>query len=257
MASIHVRAVSKRFRRQIQRPMATTLKSYLLRELWSRGRPGPRPGPRAQPSDPHIWALQDVNLSVERGTTLGIIGRNGSGKSTLLKIIAGILKPTTGEVSVEGTAFALIQIGAGFHPDLSGRDNVLINGLILGLTKRDIRDRFDEIVEFAELGEVIDEPMRTYSTGMYMRLGFAVAMHVNPDIVLVDEGLAVGDAAFVRKCVDRLERFKKEAKTIVVVTHEMNTVKHWCDRGVWLHEGRVMAAGDPGDVVDAYLKLVL
>lgn len=247
MAIITVRHVTKKFRRRAAR-RPTTLKSYLLRDLWRRG--------RTERSVEYIWALRDVSLTVERGTTLGIIGRNGAGKSTLLKIIGGILKPDAGEVSVEGSASTLIELGAGFHPELTGRENVLVNGLILGLTKREIRRRFDEIVDFAELQEYIDEPVRIYSTGMYMRLGFSVAMHVNPDIILIDEGLAVGDMAFVRKCVDRLNRFKKEGKTIVVVTHEMTTVKHWCDQGVWLHEGRVMAAGDPDDVVNAYTRLV-
>lgn len=249
MSVIDVRHVSKSFRRRSERP-PTTLKSYLLHELWSRRRPDAA-------VDQYIHALRDVSFTVERGATFGIIGRNGSGKSTLLKIIGGILKPTSGEVRVEGSASVLIEIGAGFHPELTGRENVLINGLILGLTKREVRERFDDIVEFSELKDFIDQPTRTYSTGMYMRLGFSVAMHVNPDIILVDEGLAVGDMGFVRKCIERLERFKKEGKTIVVVTHEMNTVRHWCDRGLWLHEGRVMATGDPGEVVDAYTKLVM
>ncbi len=253
MPIIDVLRVSKSFRRRPERT-ATTLKSYLVRELWSRRSSG-RPADGA--SEHYIHALRDVNFTVERGATFGIIGRNGSGKSTLLKIIGGILTPTSGEVRIEGRTSVLLEIGVGFHPELTGRENVLINGLILGLTKREVRERFDDIVEFSELKEFIDQPTRTYSTGMYMRLGFSVAMHVNPDIILVDEGLAVGDMGFVRKCVERLERFKKEGKTIVVVTHEMNTVKHWCDRGLWLHEGRVMAAGDPDKVVDAYTKLVM
>ena len=246
MAVISASGVVKRFRRRAAR-RPTTLKNYLLRELW---RPA---GGRAEE---YTWALRDVTLSVERGTTVGIIGRNGSGKSTLLRIIGGILKPDEGELRVDGHTSTLIELGAGFHPDLTGRENVLVNGLILGLSRRELRERFADIVDFAELGEYIDEPVRTYSTGMYMRLGFSVAMHIDPDIILIDEGLAVGDMAFVRKCVDRLNRFKKEGKTIVVVTHEMNTVKYWCDQGVWLHEGRVMADGDPGDVVDAYTRLV-
>jgi lipopolysaccharide transport system ATP-binding protein len=244
---ISVRNVTKRFRRRGAR-RAGTLKRYVL-GAW-------RAAPAAADGPEYTWALRDVSLTVERGTTVGIIGRNGSGKSTLLRIVGGILKPDAGEVTVEGQTSTLIELGAGFHPDLTGRENVLVNGLVLGLSKREIRERFTEIVDFAELAEYIDEPVRTYSTGMYMRLGFSVAMHTNPDVILIDEGLAVGDFAFVRKCVDRLDRFKKEGKTIVVVTHEMNTVKHWCDEGIWLHEGRVMAAGDPDDVVNAYTRLV-
>lgn len=259
MPVVSVRHVTKRFRRHRARPPGT-LKSYLLGRWRRDGATGHPPGHppdhrMAAPAE-YTWALRDVSFAVERGTTLGIIGRNGSGKSTLLKVIGGILKPDAGEVSVSGNASTLIELGAGFHPDLTGRENVLVNGLILGLRKREIRERFAEIVDFAELAEYIDEPVRTYSTGMYMRLGFSVAMHTNSDIILIDEGLAVGDLAFVRKCVDRLNRFKKEGKTIVVVTHEMNTVKHWCDQGIWLHEGRVLAAGDPDDVVDAYTRLV-
>ncbi len=251
MPVIDVLQVSKSFRR-LERP-ATTLKSYLVHEIWSRRGSGLQVN---NASAHYIHALRDVNFTVEQGLTLGIIGRNGSGKSTLLKIIGGILRPTSGEVCIEGRTSVLLEIGAGFHPELTGRENVLINGLILGLTKREVHERFDDIVKFSELKEFIDQPMRTYSTGMYMRLGFSVAIHVDPDIILVDEGLAVGDMGFVPKCVERLERFKKEGKTIVVVTHEMNTVRHWCDRGLWLHEGRVMAAGDPNEVVDAYTKLV-
>jgi len=201
-----------------------------------------------------VWALQDVDLTVEKGTTVGIIGRNGSGKSTLLHIMGGMLKPTTGTVRVEGRASALIELGAGFHPELTGRENVLVNGLLLGLSKREVRDRFDSIVSFAELHDSIDEPMRTYSTGMYMRLGFSVAVHLDPDVLLIDEVLAVGDLPFVEKCRERMNEFKRRGKTIVLVTHDLNTAQTWCDHAVWIHQGRVSAAGDPSMVVSAYCR---
>jgi lipopolysaccharide transport system ATP-binding protein len=200
-----------------------------------------------------IWALRDLNLSVERGTTLGIIGRNGSGKSTLLKLINRVLKPDAGMVEVHGSVASLVELGAGFHPELTGRENIVINGTILGLTRREIRARFDAIVEFAELANCIDEPVRTYSTGMYLRLGFSVAVHVDPDILLMDEVLAVGDRPFTQKCMERMNNFKEAGKTIVFVTHDLDTVRSWCGSAVWLDHGILCERGKPTDVVDAYL----
>jgi lipopolysaccharide transport system ATP-binding protein len=241
--AIELREVAKRYWRHSHRPTATTLKSYLLRDLWSR---------RRVDADA-IWALRGVNLDVESGTTLGVIGRNGSGKSTLLKLINRVLKPDAGTVTVRGTVASLVELGAGFHPELTGRENVVINGTILGLTKKEIRARFDEIVAFSELANYIDEPVRTYSTGMYLRLGFAVAVHVDPDVLLIDEVLAVGDRPFTQKCMERMTRFKEAGKTIVLVSHDLEAVRSWCEEAVWLDQGMLRERGKPADVVDAYL----
>ncbi|HET9492538.1 MAG TPA: ABC transporter ATP-binding protein [Methylomirabilota bacterium] len=241
--AIELREVSKRYWRHSHRPTASTLKSYLLRDLWSR---------RRLDADA-IWALRGVSLDVDSGTTLGIIGRNGSGKSTLLKLVNRVLKPDAGTVTVRGTVASLVELGAGFHPELTGRENVVINGTILGLTKKEIRARFDEIVAFAELADCIDEPVRTYSSGMYMRLGFSIAVHVDPDILLIDEILAVGDQPFTQKCMSRMNRFKEVGKTIVFVSHDLDVVRSWCGDAVWLDRGVVRERGKPGDVVDAYL----
>jgi lipopolysaccharide transport system ATP-binding protein len=238
---IRLAGVSKSYRRRSER-CPTTLKSYLLRDLWRRRRPTPEV----------TWALRDVSLTVNRGTTVAIIGRNGSGKSTLLKLVGGLMRPTSGTISVDGRASALIELGAGFHPELTGRENVLVNGVILGLSKAEVAARFDDIVEFAELREFIDEPVRTYSTGMYMRLGFAVAVHATPEILLVDEVLAVGDLQFVQKCFERMDRFRKDGNTILVVTHDLEMARTWCDEAIWIDEGRVRRAGASAPVVDAY-----
>src|SRR3954469_3948527 len=198
-------------------------------------------------------ALTDVSFTVPKGSTYGVMGRNGSGKSTALKLVAGITKPTSGTVRVEGRISALIELGAGFHPEISGRENVFINGIMLGLTRREIQQRFDEIVDFAELREFIDAPVKTYSSGMYMRLGFAVAINVNPDVLLVDEVLAVGDEGFTHKCLDKFAEFKRSNKTILLVTHSLNLIERFCDEALWLDEGHAMAHGDPKRVVGAYL----
>src|SRR4029079_1359254 len=198
-------------------------------------------------------ALQDVSFKVPAGATLGVIGGNGSGKSTALKLVAGITKPTSGRVTVQGRISALIELGAGFHPEISGRENVFINGIMLGLSKREIQRRFDEIVEFAELREFIDAPVKTYSSGMYMRLGFAVAIHVDPDVLLIDEVLAVGDQAFTAKCIDKFAEFRRRNKTILLVTHSLDLVERFCDRALWLDKGKTLAEGDPKRVVASYL----
>jgi lipopolysaccharide transport system ATP-binding protein len=237
---IRLAGVSRCYRRQTRQP--TTLKTFLLRDLWRRER---------APAEV-TWALLDLDLTVDRGASVAIIGRNGSGKSTLLQVIGGMLRPTAGTVWVDGRTSALIELGAGFHPELTGRENVIVNGVILGLSKHEIKRRFDEIVAFAELERYIDEPVRTYSSGMYMRLGFSVAVHVDPDILLIDEVLAVGDLPFVQKCLDRMNHFRKEGKTIVLVTHDLDAAEEWCDSAIWLHEGRVRAAGEPAVVIDRY-----
>jgi ABC-type polysaccharide/polyol phosphate transport system ATPase subunit len=237
--------VSKIYRRYGGRQFST-LKSALLQRSILRDR---------QPGET-FPALTDVSFGVPKGSTFGVIGRNGSGKSTALKLVAGITKPTTGTVRVDGRISALIELGAGFHPEISGRENVFINGIMLGLTKRQIQERFDDIVDFAELREFIDAPVKTYSSGMYMRLGFAVAIHVDPDVLLVDEVLAVGDEGFTHKCLDKFAEFRRRGKTVLLVTHSLGLVETLCDEAVWLDAGRLQAQGDPKRVVGAYLTAV-
>jgi ABC-type polysaccharide/polyol phosphate transport system ATPase subunit len=243
--AIELLNVSKIYRRYGGRQFST-LKSALLQRSILRD---------LQPSET-FPALRDVSFSVRKGSTFGVIGRNGSGKSTALKLVAGITKPTSGTVKVQGRISALIELGAGFHPEISGRENIFINGIMLGLTKREIQERFDEIVDFAELREFIDAPVKTYSSGMYMRLGFAVAINVNPDVLLVDEVLAVGDEGFTHKCLDKFAEFKRSNKTILLVTHSLNLVERFCDAAVWLEAGQKEADGDPKRVVGAYLTKV-
>jgi ABC-type polysaccharide/polyol phosphate transport system ATPase subunit len=204
-----------------------------------------------------VTAVDDVSLRVEKGETFGVIGENGSGKSTLLKLVAGIAKPTSGRLATEGKISALIELGAGFHPEISGRENVFINGIMLGLSKKEITRKFDEIVRFAELEEFIDAPVKTYSSGMYMRLGFSIAINVNPEILLVDEVLAVGDASFVPKCLDRIDDFRRRKKTILFVSHDLTTVSKICDRVAWMKDGKLRMLGEPKRVVDAYLQDVV
>ncbi len=201
-----------------------------------------------------VLALDDVSLKVEKGKTVGLIGENGSGKSTLLKVVSGIAKPSAGTVKVNGKVSALIELGAGFHPEITGRENVFINGIMLGLSKKEITDRFDEIVRFAELEDFIDAPVKTYSSGMYMRLGFSVAINVNPDVLLIDEVLAVGDASFVPKCLDRIDDFRRRKKTILFVSHDLATVEKICDRVAWLKNGKIKALGEPKRIIDLYLQ---
>jgi ABC-type polysaccharide/polyol phosphate transport system ATPase subunit len=203
-----------------------------------------------------FWALRDVSFEVESGTTFGLVGHNGSGKSTMLKTLAKILRPDRGAVEVEGKVSALLELGAGFHPELTGRENVYLNGAILGLSKRELDRRFDDIVAFAGLERFIDSPVKNYSSGMYVRLGFSVAINVDPDVLLIDEVLAVGDEEFQRKCLERVADLRSAGKTIVVVTHSMQTVRTLCDAALWLEAGEVRAFGDAGDVADAYLGQV-
>ena len=204
-----------------------------------------------------FWALRDVNVDINQGETFGVLGRNGCGKSTLLKCVAGILKPTSGEIRVRGTLAAMLELGAGFQPDLSGRDNIFLNGSLLGLSRADIAKRFDEIVAFAELEEFIDNQVKFYSSGMYVRLGFAVAVNVEPDVLLVDEVLAVGDAAFQRKCLDHVKKFQREGRTIVVVSHSADAIRQNCGRAMVMNHGRVITVDEPGEAIRAYLADLL
>jgi lipopolysaccharide transport system ATP-binding protein len=243
---IRVEAASKRFRRTLAGDRLRTLKSALL------GGARTRDLPRAET----IPALEEVTFAVARGESFGIIGGNGSGKSTLLKLVAGMLRPTTGQVRVDGRVAALIELGAGFHPEISGRENVYINGAVLGLSRREIDRRYQDIVEFSGLAEFMDEPVKNYSSGMYVRLGFAVAIHTDPDVLLVDEVLAVGDEAFAHRCVRRIEEFLASGKTLLLVSHSLDLVSELCDRILWLDHGRQRLTGEPRRVIDAYRQAV-
>lgn len=197
--------------------------------------------------------LRNLNLEIDKGDTVGIIGRNGSGKSTLLKLIAGIFRPARGRIVVRGKVASLIELGAGFHPELTGRENIQLNGLLLGLTKSEISEREAGIIEFAELGDFIDTPVKQYSSGMYMRLGFSIAVEVDPDILLIDEILAVGDAYFREKCLARIADFEQRGKTLVVVSHDTAFIERLCDRVLWIESGGVAADGNPKEVIPRYL----
>jgi lipopolysaccharide transport system ATP-binding protein len=238
--AIIVQGVAKQFRRyQANRPR--TLKEAVVRRFH-----GVRPVER-------FWALRDVSFSVSSGRMLGMIGANGAGKSTLLRLIGGVGRPDQGSVQVHGRIGALLDLGVGFHPELSGRENVFISGVIAGLTRREVAQRFESIVAFAELQRFMESPLRTFSTGMQMRLAFAVAVHTAPEILLIDEVLAVGDASFQQKCLQRIAQFKAEGCAIVLVSHDTTLIQQLCDEVLWLRAGRVVAQGNPDMVVGQYL----
>jgi ABC-type polysaccharide/polyol phosphate transport system ATPase subunit len=244
VASVSVRRVSKRYRAVGRRRAVGSLKSALV----SVGRSAaPLSG---------IPALTDVSFEVSPGETVGIVGANGSGKSTLLKLLAGILRPTEGEVEVRGRLAALLELGAGFHPELTGRENVEIAGLLLGLSRKEVAARFDAIVRFAELEEFLDAPLRTYSSGMAVRLGFSIAAHSDPDVLLVDEVLAVGDEAFAHRSLEKFAEFERAGKTILLVSHDLSLVAERCRRALWLDGGRVAADGPARDTVARYREAV-
>ena len=199
-----------------------------------------------------FWALKNVNFAVQRGEALGIIGHNGAGKSTILKLLSRITTPTVGEIMINGRLSALIEVGSGFHPELTGRENVYLNGSILGMLRREITEKLESIVEFAELRQFIDTPVKRYSSGMYVRLGFSIAAHLNPDILLLDEVLAVGDAAFQQKCIQRITELKKAGITIVFISHDLRAVQQLCDRVILLKKGQIEADGDPEQTIALY-----
>ncbi|MGH7410533.1 MAG: ABC transporter ATP-binding protein [Candidatus Methylomirabilis sp.] len=201
-----------------------------------------------------FWALRDLSLNIYRGELFGIVGRNGAGKSTLLKVVARVLRPTTGRVWVKGRVAPLLELGAGFHPELTGRENVFLNGTLLGRSRREVAERFSEILTFAEIEDFIEAPLRTYSTGMVARLGFATAMAWEPDVLILDEVLAVGDAAFQEKCKERIKEFRGNGTTILLVSHAATTVASMCDRAVWLHRGVVKTIGPAHEVATAYAQ---
>lgn len=203
-----------------------------------------------------FWALQDISLSMEPGECLGLAGLNGSGKSTLLRVIAGISKPTSGTVTVNGRISALLELGAGFHPQMSGRENALVNAVLLGLSLAEAREALPSIIEFSELGDFIEQPMRTYSSGMFVRLGFAVAVHVRPEILLIDEVLAVGDAEFQSKCFGHLERLRQDGVTVIIASHDLPSIQRYTDRAVLLEHGRIALEGPPANVLHEYLTRI-
>jgi lipopolysaccharide transport system ATP-binding protein len=239
-AAVVVNDVSKRFRLYKDKP--TSLKERVTR--------------LRRPVYDEYWALNGVSLEVPWGSTFGLIGHNGSGKSTLLRVMAGIHRPTRGKVDVRGRVSALLELGAGFHPELTGRENIYLNGSILGLNRRAINAKIDEIIEFAGLGEFIDTPVKIYSSGMFVRLGFSVAVHVEPDILIIDEVIAVGDEDFQRRCFDHLYRLRSGGATIIMVTHSLNLVQSMCDNAAWLDHGELCALGTAPDVVHQYLDKV-
>jgi lipopolysaccharide transport system ATP-binding protein len=248
---VDIVGLAKSFRRHTRgRKGYTTLKSSLLGLF--RSAVSPRGGTGGNVTH----AIKDLTLRIPKGASVGLIGRNGSGKSTFLKLITGIYKPDVGRISVHGRVSALIELGAGFHPDFTGRENLMLAGVMHGLSREEVLRRFDEIVRFAELEHVIDDPVRTYSSGMFMRLGFSIAIHTDPDILLVDEVLAVGDAGFVAKCKDRIAELRKQGKTLVLVTHDLDAVERWCDEVVWLDNGEVKDRGYPRRVIDAYRQFI-
>lgn len=244
--ALDIVSVSKRFDRISRVAGYSTAKSRLL-SLFGKGQGRVHRSQRV---------LSDITLRIPQGASVGVIGRNGSGKSTLLKIITGIYQPDAGSVEVAGRIAALIELGAGFHPDFTGRENVMLGGIMHGMERREIEKRFDDIVAFAELREVIDEPVRTYSSGMFMRLGFSLAVHTDPSVLLVDEVLAVGDAAFVAKCKEKLASLKRSGTTLLLVSHDLDAVERWCDEVLWLESGIVRDRGEPRRVIDHYRQFL-
>lgn len=241
-ALIHFAHVSKRF--ELNRQQS---RSYLdlVARLFGRQR-----------HREYFWPLRDVSVTIGRGTTIGIIGENGSGKSTMLKLVSRILEPTTGAITVNGRVSALLELGAGFHPELTGRENIYLHASLLGLQRSEVNQMLDQIIHFADLGPFIDTPVKHYSSGMYARLGFAIAIYVEPDILLVDEVLAVGDEAFQRRCLDAIQRLSARGVTILLVSHSLGQVLNLCDHCIWLDDGAVMAVGETADVIRRYLTAV-
>ena len=239
--AIEVKDMSKDFKVYYDKP--NTLKEKIV--FWKNNKSEVR----------HV--LKNINLDIKKGETVALIGTNGSGKSTLLKLMTKIIYPTKGRIITHGKLTSLLELGAGFHPDFSGRENIYFNSSIFGLTKKEIDSRLDQIIEFSELGELIDNPVRTYSSGQYMRLAFSVAINVDAEILLIDEILSVGDQHFQEKCFNKMRELKKEGKTMVFVTHSMESVRNLCDRAIWLYNGKVRMDGNTNEVVDEYLRVTM
>ncbi|HQM38356.1 MAG TPA: ABC transporter ATP-binding protein [Candidatus Bipolaricaulis anaerobius] len=252
--AIRIEGLGKRYRLGERAPYKT------IRETITRAAAAPfralrsRSGAKIPPQNSqYIWALKDVSLEVKRGEALGIIGRNGSGKSTLLKILARITEPTIGRAQIHGQVGSLLEVGTGFHPELTGRENIYLNGAILGMSKAEIVRRFDEIVAFSGIGKFLDTPVKHYSSGMYVRLAFAVAVHVTPDVLLLDEVLAVGDHTFREKCSRKLYEIKANGTTVLLVSHDLTSIDSLCARAVWLEQGKVQADGNPPEIAERYM----
>lgn len=243
--AISFQHVSKRYRLGAGRgSVRDALSDWVTRKL--------RPGDAAEAAKNELWALKDVSFEVRQGEILGLVGANGAGKSTVLKLLSKVTYPTSGHIVVNGRVSALIELGAGFHPDLTGRENVYLSGSILGLTRREIDRRMESIIDFAELSRFMDTPVKRYSSGMYVRLGFAVAVHVDPEILLIDEVLAVGDAKFQDKCIKKIDDFRRRGKTMIIVSHSRYLLDRLCDRAILLHRGQIVAQGSVGEVMDRY-----
>jgi ABC-2 type transport system ATP-binding protein/lipopolysaccharide transport system ATP-binding protein len=238
LTSIRLENVGVRYR--VPNERIFTFKEYMIRVL------------ERKVQHQSFWALQDVSFDVQQGQVFGLIGNNGAGKSTLLKLVARVLKPTAGRVWVRGRVAPLLEFGAAFHPDLTGRENIFLNGALLGFTREEMEEKFQRIVAFAELENFIDAPMRTYSSGMWARLGFAVATDVNPDILIIDEVLSVGDEAFQQKCLNRIQEFRDHGAAIFLVSHNMSMIDSMCDQAAWLDHGHLKSLGQPGEVIRAY-----
>lgn len=243
MSVIKFRDVNKSFR--IYKNKANSLKEQLIINIFKK----------RKLEVEEYKVLENINFDIEKGETIGIIGQNGAGKSTTLKLIAKILYPDTGEIEVKGKISSLIEVGAGFHPDLSGRENVYLYASIIGVSKKEVDERYDDIVKFAEIEEFMDSPVKNYSSGMYMRLAFSVSVHVDPEILLIDEVLAVGDANFQEKCINKIQEFKKKGKTIVFVSHDMNAIKLICDRVFFIHKGGKMVQGTTDEMIKLYNEI--
>ena len=237
--SIEVKNVTKKFKVYYDKP--NTLKERIV--FWKNNKAEQR------------TVLENINVKIKKGDTVALIGVNGSGKSTLLKLMTKIIYPTTGEIITRGKLTSLLELGAGFHDDFTGRENIYFNASIFGLTRGEIEDKIDDIIEFSELGEFIDNPVRTYSSGMYMRLAFSIAINVEAEILLIDEILAVGDQHFQDKCFNKLQELKKSDKTIVIVSHSLDSIKRLCDRAIWINKGHVQMDGEVHKVIEEYLKV--
>jgi ABC-type polysaccharide/polyol phosphate transport system ATPase subunit len=244
MTSVSFDRVSKQFMLHHERPRS--FQELFLNMLHLKG----------SPTKEEYWALRDVSFDVQQGEMLGVVGANGAGKSTLLKLLSRIIEPSSGKITVNGRVSALLELGSGFHPDLTGRENIYLNGSIIGFTRAEMDRIFDDIVAFSEMERFIDVPVKHYSSGMYMRLGFSVAIHVRPDILLVDEVLAVGDQAFQLQCLDRIAEMRRQGVTILLVTHSLDKVREMCDRAIWLDEGQIQADGSVEQVLERYMNTV-
>lgn len=259
-AAIRIANLSKLYRIGVRgkgeyrtlREVLTHAAAARLRRVTVRSAPASPAPPAPDPSQ--FWALRDLSFEIEPGEVVGIIGRNGAGKSTLLKVLSRITEPTFGRVELEGRLGSLLEVGTGFHPELTGRENVYLNGSIIGMSRREIAAKFDEIVAFADIGEFLDTPVKRYSSGMYVRLAFAVAAHLETEILVIDEVLAVGDAAFQRRCLGRVGEIAGTDRTVLLVSHNMGAVRNFCTRAVWIEAGRVLKDGSPNEVVDAYVR---